>query len=162
MNKEDLILQHSEKSFSAEEARTKELDDKAEKVVAAIAVVSGFHLVDVGRLAFAGSPQAVLSSWIAVSALAVLGVALVFTLLSRRVQDYVSYPRGLKLIDDLRCEGIDAEASKLLVGRMYLRAHDRNAALNDNRAKMLSMGGNLLVVGFLLAVASLIVLKVAI
>jgi hypothetical protein len=161
MNKQDIILQQSEKFFSAEEARTQQLDEKAEKVIAAIVVVVGFHLVDINRLAFAGRPEVVLSSWIAAFALIILGAAIVFALVSRRVQAYVSYPRGLKLIDDLRDQAIDEEGSKLLIARMNLCAHDCNAQLNDTRAKLLSISGTMLVAGFLLAVASIAIVKIA-
>jgi len=148
MSKEDIVLQHSEKAFLSEENRANYLENKAEKFIAAIVVIIGLHLVDINKLTFTGTCQTQLSSWFAAAALVAFGIAIVVALLSRRIENYLSYPRGKSLIDELSDSRIGDEESKLLIAHMYLRFHDQNARINDKRAKLLSLSGHFLVTGF--------------
>ena len=152
MDKTDLIVQQSEKAFLQERARADKLIAAAEKYIAAVAVIIGFKLLDIENLSLTGSWQQIVHGWLTVLALLTLGTALLLTFWSMRVFKYYAFPRGTKLIDELKDPGISDEAAKIKVARMYLSAHDTNAQINDRRARLLSVSSALLVAGFLLTV----------
>jgi hypothetical protein len=162
MSKIDLILQESEKAFLAESERGKTLTEKAEKYIAAIGLVVGFQLININRSYLWSSWQSAISSSLAIVAFLTLGFSLVLALLSRRVYKYYSYPRGTTIIDELKNNEITDEAAKIKVAKMYFEAHDKNAEINDKRAKYLSIVGVLIVLGFVLAVASYAISKLGI
>ena len=126
----------------------------------AVAVIIGFQLIETDQLTLSGSWQQAVRGWLAVNALLALGISLVLTLLSMRVQKYYSYPRGTTLIDELKDDSITDQVAKIKIARMYLSAHDNNARINDKRAKLLSFSGAMLVAGLLLAVISYLTGKV--
>ena len=159
MNKVELVLQESEKAFLLEKTRAAKLGEAAEKLIGAVAVVVGFQLIEFDHLALSGDWQEALHNWIAVGAFIALGGSLVLTLLSMRVQEYYSYPRGTELIDELKAESITDEVAMIKIARMYLTLHDKNARVNDERAKLVYFSGILLVTGFGLAVASYLATK---
>lgn len=160
MSKVDLVFQESEKAFLAEIGRGERITDKAEKYIGAIAIIIGFKLIDLDSLKFSGQNSQALASWIAVVSFLVLGLSLVQALLSRRVLRYYSYPRGEKLIEDLRSDELDNDMAKVKIAKMYLTARERNALINDNRAKLLSVSGILIVIGFTVAAVGHIVAKI--
>lgn len=157
--KEALVLEHSEKTFVAESERAKRLDEKAEKTIAAVSLVIGFHLVDINRLFLRGALALVLPTWIAVAGLGCLSTALLLAFLAMRVQNYAGCSEGMGLIEDLRENAIDADLAKLLIARMYLRARHQNWAVNNKKAGLLALSSWFLLVGFLLAVMSVAAFK---
>jgi hypothetical protein len=160
ISKLDIILGEAEKAFQYEEKRRDNLDKKTERFVAAIALVFGLHLIDLEHLAFSGNLPDKLYSWLAIGAILALGISLIVALLSNRVVNYYSYPRGTRLIDELKSEDISDDSTKIRIAGMYLKAHDINAKINDARAQWLSYSGIFLVSGFFLAIASHLVIKV--
>ena len=154
MSKQDIVLYHVEKAFSTEQTRLKNLDDKADKFIAAISVVMGFQLIDLKALTLKGTSEAVLSTWISIASLSALGFALAFELLARRVRNYGGYPRGTYIHDQVMDSDTNEEDAKLQVAAIYVKAHDQNALLSDGRARWLSICGWLLLIGFMLAVVS--------
>ena len=159
MSKVDLIMQESEKAFKAEVSRSETLTNKAEKYIAAVGLVVGFQLIDLNRLYFGSIWKQGLLDFLPLLAFFTLGAALVFALISRRVLNYLSYPRGETIINELKDNNINEDAAKIKIAKMYLTAHDKNAGINDQRAKYLSIVGVLIVIGFVLAVASHLILK---
>jgi hypothetical protein len=153
-SKIDIILNESEKAFLAETTRAEKLTDKAEKYLTAIALIIGFNLIDFDRITIDGATNEILSGVFAISGFVMLGAALVLALLTLRVLQYGSYPRGETLIDDLKDKEITDDMAKIKLAKMYLGARDKNAQTNDRRARLLSWSGTLLVVGFVLAVIS--------
>ncbi len=160
-SKIDTILKESEKAFLAEATRKDKLTDKAEKYLAALALIVGFNLVDFERVTLTGTASEVLSGLFAIGAFAMLGITLVLALLTLRVFEYASYPRGETLIDELKDEAITDDIAKVKLAKMYLGAYDNNARINDRRARLLSWSGVLLVIGFVSAVASQVAARVA-
>ena len=55
MDKLETVYQISEKAFQAEQERMKNLTDKAEKYISAIAVIIGFQLFDFDNLKLSAS-----------------------------------------------------------------------------------------------------------
>ena len=160
-SKIDTILKESEKAFLAEAARKDKLTDKAEKYLAALALIVGFNLIDFSRVTLSGATNEVLSSMFAIGAFGMLGIALVLALLTLRVLKYASYPRGETLIDELKDEKITDDMARIKLAKMYLSAYDNNARINDQRAKLLSWSSALLVIGFVLAVIRQVVARIA-
>ena len=159
MSKLDMVIQESEKAFLAEGARGERLTDKAEKYIAAVALVVGLQLIDLNRSGMWSNWKVGLSSLLAIVALLALCSSLVLALLSRRVRGYLSYPRGTVIIDELKDSNVTDDVAKVKFARMYLTAHDKNAEINDKRAKQLSIVGVVIVIGFMLAVASHLISK---
>lgn len=161
MGKLDLIFDESAKAFYDEWERTERLRNLGEKVVAAVAVVVGFHLIEIENVALAGAWLETLRSWLAVCALLALGVSLVLALLSMRIGAFVGRPRGMTLIDELRDPEITDEAAKVKIAKMYLQATEINARINDRRGRLLLFSSVLLVMGFILGVGSYVLGKVS-
>src|SRR5205085_7991336 len=130
---------------------------KADKYAGAIAIVIGLHLIDLKQLTILGDGKDVAYLILAMFSLVTLGVSLCLALLSFRVRGYMSYPVGNTLIDELQDEKITDEAARIRVAKMYLNAHDANSYINDQRARLLSYSGILLVIGFSLAVVTYLV-----
>jgi hypothetical protein len=157
MSKMDFAVQVCEKAFLAENERKKNLDDKADKFIAAVAVIIGFQLLDLKSVTFPELAQATLYSWLPIATLSALGISLFSALISRLFQNYHSYPRAPKfpqltqMVDD---PNIGEEEAKEAMAHMYLDAHQINAGSNDRKALYLFLSGTFLLIGFLLAVTS--------
>lgn len=162
MNKMDLILTESEKAFRQDLDRTKNLRQAAERLVAAVAVVMGFHLFELDKISFTGEPGQVLSGWLAVGALTTMVVSLFLSLLSMKVWNYLSYPRGKTILDELDDENVSDHDAKVKVALMYLTAYDHNAGINDKRAGLILFSTVILVLGLLLAASSYLIEKIII
>lgn len=154
MSKIDLILQESEKAFIQERIRADKLWGASEKLIGAVAVIMGFHLIEIDRLTLTGNWRQVAQGWLAICAIVALMLALFLALLSMQVQKYYSYPRGTTLIDDLKDDSITDQAAMIKIARMYLKAHDNNARINDKRARLVFYSLIMLVTGLLFAVFS--------
>jgi hypothetical protein len=161
MGKIEIIVRESEKSFLMEQTRKRTLTERADKFIGAAAVIVGFQLTQISNLALSGNRRQILHGWFSIGALVALAFSVLLTMLSMRVQEYHSYPRGTKLIDELKDESITEDVAEIKIARMYLSAHDINAQINDERARLLSVGGILLVVGLGLAAVSYLITKFA-
>jgi hypothetical protein len=159
-SKEDMFLNLSEKVFFEEQGRQERLETKAEKYLGAIGLITGLGLYSITHLMFYGDLVKVISSWFAIGAFTSLGIALIIAVESRRIRNYVSFPRGTKLIDDLDVADIDTDTAKKSIAILYLNARTTNAAINDRRAKLLSWSERLIIIGFILGVISYLVPKI--
>jgi hypothetical protein len=159
LDKNDLILQESEKAFCSEAGRRERLTGKAEKYIGAVAVVIGFRLIELHPKTTLANIQGEYYLIFSIFSFLLLGASLILSLLGMQVKGYVSYPRGTELIDKLEGDSISDDEAKKAIASMYLRAHETNARLNDKKAKHLSYGGMLLVIGFLIAIMSYLIGK---
>lgn len=160
MSKIELVFQESEKAFNAECEREDRLTTKAEAYIGAIVVIIGFKIVNFEALESIDFSAHSLSSWLSLVSFLLFGVGLVFALVSRRVWDYLSYPRGESLIQELRPNTIDDDSAQIMVAKMYLEAREWNAQINDRRAVMLSKSGIFIVLGFIVLVLGAITAKI--
>lgn len=148
-SKISVVKDAAEKGFEAESKRTENLFAKAEKLVAGVAAVTGFQVIDAKNLVKTQSSE-ILNG----SALVFLFFALFLAFLAMKVRDYVSYPRGNVLWDKLICKEVSAEAAEAAIALMLLKAKERNASLNDRNALLVAASCVALVLGFLFAVAA--------
>jgi hypothetical protein len=154
MDKLDIIIPVCEKAFLAEDTRKKNLDDKADKFISAVAVVMGFQLLDPSHLTLVGIMHAAIYSWLAVCSLLTLGISLLLSLLSRRIQSYYTYADSKEFEQLIHGKKYNENDVKMEIFNMYCNARDNSAKCNDGRATLLVFSGYLLLIGFILAVAS--------
>ncbi len=161
MDKIELLAIESEKAYNSEIKRMDRLTDRADKFIAAVAVVAGFQLTQVENLDFTGDWMAQLPDWLTLLSLAVLGIAILFAMASMNLRKYYSYPLGETLLDELKGDDVDDDSARVKVARMYLKWHDTNSKANDVRAQYLTISGILLIVGFGLATVSFLLFKLS-
>ena len=150
MTKLDTMLQLTEKAFEAEQERMKNLTDKSEKYVAVIVAIIGFQLLDLHSLNLTGIEA--YYNLLAVLGLVSLGVAFAITLISNRIQTYDSYASADQYETLLENKQYDDDGVKMSFAKMYIAALKKNQSINDNRSKLLSLGSNLITIGFILIV----------
>lgn len=141
----------AEKALVAEFERTESLGREAWKMALGIIVVLGFQLQDIRTLA--ESP----SSWVKILvglSLAVLSAGFLLVMQSLRTKGYGQYPRGNKLWETLKPEGVSEEAAEEALVQMLLQTREQNARLNDAKSRLLNWCGWLLLAGVLLVVGS--------
>jgi hypothetical protein len=161
VEKVDVVLEESAKAFYDEWKRTDRLRGLGERLIAAVAVVVGFHLIEIDNLALVGVWEETIDSWLAVCGLLALSVSLVLTLLSMRIGAFHGRPRGMTLIDEVKDPDITDDVAKIMIAKTYLQATEINAGINDRRGRLLMFSGALLVTGFVLAVASYVIAKIS-
>jgi len=154
MDRVDVIAEVSEKAFNAENDRRDKITEKAEKYIAAVALIVGFKVFESDPLAMAGGARQATTAWLTVLTFIALGVALAFVLLSMRVRNYRTYAPGSELLDKIMGTDVTCETARIMVARMYLDAQEANSKINNQRAWKLAIGGFLLLAGFVLAVLS--------
>lgn len=148
-----LLLAESEKAFNAELSRKDALTHKAERYLAAAGILTGFYLADI-------VPRASLTySVLLAGALTLFAAALISVLLTLRVRKYRSYPPGAELLEKLGAHEVTVNAARFIVSTMYCEAQDLNAEINNQRARLLAVGGALMTAGFVLAAASHLLVK---
>ncbi len=157
--KHDTFIDESQKAFKAEDARRETLDKKGEKIFAIIALLAGFHLFDIDQLSFSTMDVQTVSNILALLAFVALAASLIYAIRSTMLKPYESYPRGMRLRDTVDAAESDA-AAKIDIGLFYLKAHDKNASINDGRAILLRMSIWWLTAGFLIALVSHILSKI--
>ena len=160
VSKVDIMLGECEKAYLAEKKRTENLANKAEKYLAAVAIIIAFTSIKFEQVDLAGGIELFFNIFVVV-AFFLLGVTLLLVFVSMRVEPYISYPRGERLIDELKGEDITSEVAKVKIAKMYLYAQNKNALINDKHAKLLSWSLISLTVGFLSAVTGQIFAKLA-
>jgi hypothetical protein len=151
VSKISIIKDAAEKAMAAENERTKLLLGRAEKFTAGIIVVTGFQLVSLPNVLGASSPWAGYSSYLA---LAALGLSLFFGFYSLRLKGHAGYPRGDKLLENLKPDEVSEDAAEQAIIQLLLKNREQNAKLNDTKAISLSWCGWLFFAGFLLAAGS--------
>jgi hypothetical protein len=150
MSKLSVIKDTAEKAFEAEYNRTEYQITKAEKFIAGITAVMGFQIFEAKDLL---KDHCYFKIMVGAS-LILLTLALIFTLLALRVRDYLSYSRGTELKDLLNDPEADEEKASREIADMLLGVREHNARLNDKNADMLRISGWLLLLGFLVVIAT--------
>jgi len=151
MSKIAIIKDTADKALAAESDRGRHLVRTGEKFAAAIAILTGFQLVDVKIL---------LESthlWVQIPCAASIGtlcLSMFFACRAMGLKGYADYPRGNKLWDSLKAENISDDAAEEALMQLLLNTRQQNAQLNDAKVKSLYWCGWLLFAGFLLVVAS--------
>lgn len=143
MSKLEIITQIAIKALENESTRVDNLTRKAEKFITVVAIVMGFQIIDLKNVVLSGVWYEVLPSWLAVSALVMLGVALVTSLSGLRVRGYVSYPKSKDLLNNLLMKVNNFPDNKMSeeIVKMCLNVTDKNSNINNKRAKLLSWTG---------------------
>ena len=155
MDKIEVLSQISEKAFLAEQERAKNLTDKSEKYISAIAIIIGFQLLDINTLKIKSLDD--LYNLLAIIGLFALVVAFVTAFTSNRLYTYHSYPAADQYRSIFENNQVDEVSAKTAFLKMYWKLLDINIPLNDNRAKLLKVSANLITIGFLLMVTRYIV-----
>lgn len=154
MEKVDVVFEQSEKVFYDETQRAERMRDLAEKMIAAVAVVVGFQLIEIDSLLLVSTWQETLRAGLAICALTTLSTSLVLAFLGMQIGESYGPPRGMALINELKDSALTDDMAKIMIAKMYLEAYEINGGINDRRARRLVLGCTLLIVGFILAVAS--------
>lgn len=155
INKVDLIYKESEKAFSYEEQRTRDLSSKAERYIAATSALLGFQLSAAGTpFAFTGTAVDIIASFLAVVSVIFLLATIAVVIFTHKIHSYKSYPRSMALIEQLESNKISDVEAKIKLSKMYLNNYTDNAVINDNRANHLQQSLYLLLIGFLLVMFS--------
>lgn len=150
MDKLETVFQISEKAFLAEQERAKNLTDKSEKYISAIAVIIGFQLLDMNSLILDAGKNCY--NWLGILGLILLGIAFVMAFTSNRIYVYHSYPTSDQYLSILENTQMDDTLTKVSFTKMYWKLLDINTPLNNTRAKLLSSSANLITAGFMLIV----------
>ena len=151
MSKIIIVKEVTEKAMAAESERTENLIGHAEKLIAGIIVVTGFHLLDLPTLLASSSP---LVKALCYLALAALGVSVLFGFYSLRLKGHASYPRGDKLWENLKSDDVSEIVAEQAVIQLLLKTREQNARLNDAKAGSLLWCGWLFAAGFLSVISS--------
>ena len=153
MDKREALIDLAVEVVATESSRTDALHSKSEKVIAAVGLISGFEIVDFGRTQ-AQVSAGPLGLILFLVPLLVLAGALAGALLSMRVMDARSYPTRDDLLEVLDIDSTTDGQVAHAISRLHLSVRDKNAMINDKRARQLAASGRLLIVGFVLALAS--------
>ncbi len=136
-------------ALHAEEAAMDRLTDRADKYLATIGVLLGFHIVEPKPLTFSGDAAHIAFSGAAAAGLGLLIVALGLMLWSMRLRTYPTFSKTVDLQELAKAPS--AESAKYSAAEFYLKLRDEILAINEKRASILKVAGMVLVVGFLLA-----------
>lgn len=156
-DKLDLLLTISSDALQAEVEVMDRLSNRAEKYVAAIGVILGFHIIELGQLSFSGRAAQTVCSVGVVAGIGLLFVALATALLSMRVRNYPTFPKS----DDMQLLAAAAtdDQAKCSAANIYLDLRDGVLAVNNKRASTVRISGVILVAGFLMSVLGQLGLK---
>ena len=149
-DKLDVLLTICSDAFQAEAEVMDRLSDRAEKYLAAIGVILGFHIIELGQFSFSGHAVRIACSIGAVVGLCLLLVALVMALISMRVRGYPTFPKS-NYLQLLAAAGTDDQA-KRSAAKVYLDLRDAILAVNEKRASTVRISGGILAIGFLMSV----------
>jgi hypothetical protein len=157
-DKFDLLVAVCSDAVRAEDQVRESLRAGAEKYLAAIGVILGFHIVEMGELRFSGPAARLGCSIGVVVGLALLFAAFVVALQSMRVREYPTYPATNDLLG-ISEKDTDDQA-KRSVAKTYLDLRDGILEVNEKRASTVSLAGILLTLGFLISVLAQLGLKI--
>ena len=150
-DKLDTLLHFSAEAAKAESDVIAQLRGTAEKHMAAVGLILGFHLVEMKDLAFCDGGSKLVFSIVSLAGVAILLVALGVALWSMRVRTYPTYPRTTDL-EGLRAENIGDEQAKSQLVDVYFALRDGIRDVNERRARLLRTSGALLILGFVASV----------
>ncbi len=157
-NKLNALIDLSVRALQAESEVTAQHTDKAQKYIAAIGVILGFHVVEMKDLVFTGSTKLALSA-IVLAGIGVLLVAMWITLMSMRVRVYPTFPET-QALDVLRSKATSERETKERILDVYLDIRDGILKVNQQRGRLLRMSGSLLMIGFFASVVGQMALKI--
>lgn len=149
-DKLDTFLTICSDALQAEVEVMDRLTGKVEKYVAAIGVILGFHIVELGQFSFSGHAVRTAFSVAAVAGLGLLLVALVLALISMRVRAYPTFPKSCHLQRLMEADVSDDQA-KVSAAQAYLDLRDAILAVNEKRASSIRISGAMLAIGFLMS-----------
>jgi len=136
-------------ALHAEEAAMDRLTDRADKYLATIGVLLGFHIVEPKPLTFSGDAAHIAFSAAAAAGLVLLIAALGLMLWSMRLRTYPTFSKTVDLRELVKATS--DESAKYSAAEFYLKLRDEILAINEKRASILKVAGMVLVAGFLLA-----------
>jgi hypothetical protein len=151
MSKLLLAKDAAEKALAIELSRTGSLLRSAGMFAAGNVVALGVQLRDLKALVESPSP---LVKLLCCLSLAVLGASLLLACHGVQARGYGQYPRGQKLWESLKPEGVSADAAEEAVVQMRLQTREQNARLNDGRTRLLGWCAWLFATGSLLVAGS--------
>jgi hypothetical protein len=164
MKKIDLVVKISENAFFYESKRSEKIVSTAEKYMTAVALIIGFHLIEISPISlsknYSGGCMKLITTWLSLIAFLVLGTSMILSFFSMTVKNFLSFPRGTKLLDEINNNRISSSIANIKVALMYLEAYEINANINDKRAKLLLLSGIFLILGFIIAVINFLILKI--
>jgi len=149
-DKLDTFLAISSEALQAEEAVKDRLAGGAQKYLAVIGVILGFHVVELKELSFSGEAAHKAFLVAVLVGLGLLFVAMATVLWGMRVRRYPTFPRS----NDLQRVGTAAtdDEAKSLAANVYLDLRDAIKAVNEKRASTLRIAGIILLAGFVVTV----------
>lgn len=150
MDTNDVIVNVAFNALQAELKRGDALHQKAEKLIVAVGVVSGFQLIDIKNV-ITLQADAYTTIFVVLSFL-MLSASLLYAFLSMRVMQNKLYPKERKLLERLEESKEDANKLSFEISGLYLDIRSAKANINDKRAKLLTIGGYLLLAAFFMIV----------
>jgi hypothetical protein len=148
-DKLDLFLTVCSEAFRAENEVMDRLTDKAQKYVAAIGIILGFHVIEMQALSFKGPAARIGLSVGMAGGIALLLLALVASLMSMRVRCYPTFPESGNL-KRLATAATDDQAKHSVAG-IYLDLRDAVQKVNEKRASTIRIAGVMLTLGYLMS-----------
>jgi hypothetical protein len=137
-------------ALRAEEEVKNRLSGGAEKYLAVIGLLVGFHLVEHQELSFSGGASHIACTVAAVLGWVLLFAALALVLWAMRVRDYPTYPQSSEM--KRVAASATEDAAKILAANVYLDLRDGILAVNEKRASTMRIAGIVLLAGFLMSV----------
>jgi uncharacterized membrane protein len=152
MDTDQAIMNVAFNALQAELNRGETLYKKAERLIAAVAVISGFQVLDMKTVI---SSQAGFYLIIGVVfSFVLLAASLVHAFLSIRVMEQKGYPEGRELLKRLEKSMKSAEKLTFEISGLYLDITSANTIINNKRAGLLKIGGHLLLAALLAIVVT--------
>jgi len=144
-DKLDVLVAFCSDALKAEDQVMDRLSGRAEKYLAAVGVILGFHIVEAKALTFSGPALRAACSVSVVVGLVVLFAAFVLALQSMRIREYPTYPKTRKLEAE---GGKTDDQMKRDIAATYLALRDGILKVNEKRAFTVRFAGILLTLGF--------------
>lgn len=157
MTTDELILDTASKAFESEAEHFTILQEKAEKYIVAIGAITAFNFLNFDDLTSHGPWFAKAAAW---GAFISLAISLVCVLVSMIPRSYEGYPRNNVLVETLSKPGVTTEEAVRALSRMYSKATEYNARLNDCKGRLLLGGSGTCIFGFILVVLSRIITRI--
>jgi hypothetical protein len=149
-DKLDVFLSICSDALRSEEEVKNRLSGGAEKYMAAIGLLVGFHLVEHQELTFSGGAVHIACTVAAALGWLLLFAALALVLWGMRVREYPTYPESSEM-KRMVASATD-DAAKLLAANVYLDLRDGILAVNEKRASIIRCAGMFLLAGFLMSI----------
>jgi hypothetical protein len=151
VNKLDTLLTACAEAYHAENEVISRLTATAEKYLAAIGAILGFHLVELNAINFSRLAENLGFSFVVLTGLTLLLASLGVTLWSMFIREYPTFP-VTKDLAPLRDAGVSDEEAKSSLIDVYLDLRDGILRVNERRAKLVRVSGILLLLGFFMSI----------